>query len=54
MLQGAVGHGIFHIGADKDETFFTDIPPENQAFVGAPIQRVGMLSRGRDLHRACR
>lgn len=43
MLQGAVGHSIFHIGADKDETFFTDIPPENQAFVGAPIQRVGML-----------
>ena len=43
LLQGAIGHKVFHIGADKDETFFTEISPENQAFVGEPIQRVGML-----------
>lgn len=42
MLSGAVGQKVFHIGADKDEDFFTvlptDLPPGT-----APIERVGML-----------
>ncbi|MBW7055807.1 TIGR01459 family HAD-type hydrolase [Paracoccus bogoriensis] len=38
MFAGAVGRKIWHIGPDKDEGFFTDIPPE---FADAPpITRV--------------
>lgn len=43
MLQGAVGHRVFHIGAAKDEPFFTEIPEENQPLATTPIERVGML-----------
>lgn len=45
MLQGAVGRRVFHIGAVKDEPFFTEIPPENRSLIdpAAPIARVGML-----------
>lgn len=38
MLDGAVGHKVFHIGAAKDEDFFTILP----AGAAAP-ERVGML-----------
>lgn len=42
MLTGAVGQKVFHIGAAKDEDFFTvlpaDLPPGTPA-----IERVGML-----------
>jgi len=38
LVSGAVGHKVYHIGADKDDVFFNDIP------VGLPqdsITRVG-------------
>jgi HAD superfamily hydrolase (TIGR01459 family) len=38
MLQGAVGQKVFHIGAAKDEDFFTILPPGAVA-----PERVGML-----------
>jgi len=38
MLQGAVGQKVFHIGAEKDEDFFTLLPPGAVA-----PERVGML-----------
>lgn len=38
MLQGAVGQKVFHIGAEKDEDFFTILPPGAVA-----PERVGML-----------
>ena len=38
MLEGAVGRKIFHIGAEKDEDFFTILPPGAVA-----PERVGML-----------
>lgn len=43
LLQGAAGRRVFHIGAEKDLSFFDEITPENQALAGAPIRRVGML-----------
>ena len=40
MLSGAVGRKVFHIGAAKDEDFFTVLPPDAPE---AAIERVGML-----------
>jgi len=37
MLAGLVGQKVFHIGADKDEPFFADIPEQLR---GATITRV--------------
>lgn len=42
MLAGAVGRKVFHIGAPKDEDFFTVLPADLPAGA-APIERVGML-----------
>ena len=28
MLAGAVGHRVWHLGPEKDDRFFTDLPPE--------------------------
>jgi HAD superfamily hydrolase (TIGR01459 family) len=42
MLAGAVGRKVFHIGAPKDEDFFTVLPSDLPAGT-APIERVGML-----------
>ncbi|MBK5946796.1 HAD family hydrolase [Rhodobacter veldkampii DSM 11550] len=38
MLSGAVGRRVWHIGPDKDEGFFRDIPAEFAK--AAPIERV--------------
>ncbi|NTT87929.1 HAD family hydrolase [Tabrizicola fusiformis] len=45
MLSGAVGRKVFHIGAPKDEPFFTEFPGETGAYAASqpPIERVGML-----------
>lgn len=45
MLQGAVGRKVFHIGAVKDEPFFSEFPGDMAALAaGQPaIERVGML-----------
>lgn len=40
LLSGAVGRKVFHIGAAKDEDFFTVLPPDASE---AAIERVGML-----------
>lgn len=41
MLRGAVGRRVHHIGAEKDETFFTDFEPDIADLVaGAGITRV--------------
>ncbi len=42
MLTGAVGHRIHHIGAEKDEDFFTTFSPDLAAIAAAnpPIERV--------------
>ena len=42
MLTGAVGHRVHHIGADKDEDFFTTFSPDLAAIAAAnpPIERV--------------
>lgn len=44
MLAGAVGHKVFHIGADKDEPFFSDLSTEAAAIAatGPAIQRVAL------------
>lgn len=38
MLSGAVGDRVHHIGADKDDTFFTDLPADAHD----PIQITGV------------
>lgn len=38
MFSGAVGRKVWHIGTDKDDGFFDDIPPEFAD--AAPIRRV--------------
>lgn len=45
MLQGAVGRKIFHIGAVKDEPFFSEFPGDMAALAASQpaIERVGML-----------
>lgn len=42
MLSGAVGRRVFHIGAEKDEAFFTDFAADLADYAGAqpPITRV--------------
>ncbi|WP_374643426.1 TIGR01459 family HAD-type hydrolase [Tabrizicola sp.] len=42
LLSGAVGRRVHHIGAPKDETFFTDFAPDLAAFAATqpPITRV--------------
>lgn len=43
MLTGAVGDRVFHIGAPKDETFFTDFSDDLQAIAAASqITRVAL------------
>ena len=44
MLSGAVGHKIHHIGAPKDEVFFTDFAEDLQAYAKTqpPITRVAL------------
>lgn len=37
MLTGAVGHRVWHVGAEKDLGFFDDLPP---GWTGAPVERV--------------
>lgn len=39
MLQGAVGDRVWHLGPQKDDSFFTDLPPDAPARV---ITRVPM------------
>lgn len=45
MLQGAVGRKVFHIGAVKDEPFFSELPGDMAALAASQpaIERVGML-----------
>jgi len=45
MLQGAVGRKVFHIGAVKDEPFFSEFPGDMAALAASQpaIERVGML-----------
>jgi HAD superfamily hydrolase (TIGR01459 family) len=42
MVSGAVGRRVYHIGAPKDEPFFTDYAPDVAAFAASqpPISRV--------------
>jgi HAD superfamily hydrolase (TIGR01459 family) len=42
MISGAVGHRVHHIGAPKDEPFFTDFSDDLAAYAATqpPIQRV--------------
>ncbi|MFN3282405.1 MAG: TIGR01459 family HAD-type hydrolase [Tabrizicola sp.] len=42
MLSGAVGHRVHHIGAPKDEAFFTDFAGDLAAYAATqpPIERV--------------
>lgn len=40
MFAGAVGRKVWHIGTEKDDGFFTDIPPEWAD--APPITRVGL------------
>lgn len=40
MLSGAVGQRLYFIGAEKDESFFTDLPPDMANPL--PITRVGI------------
>jgi HAD superfamily hydrolase (TIGR01459 family) len=44
MLSGAVGRRVHHIGAPKDEPFFTDLAEDLAAFARtqAPIERVAL------------
>ena len=44
MLSGAVGRRVHHIGAEKDEPFFTDFAEDLAAFAATqpPIQRVAL------------
>jgi HAD superfamily hydrolase (TIGR01459 family) len=44
MLSGAVGHKVHHIGAPKDEPFFTEFADDLADFAKSqpPIQRVAM------------
>ena len=44
MLSGAVGHKVHHIGAPKDEVFFTDFAEDLQAYAKTqpPITRVAL------------
>lgn len=45
MLQGAVGRKVFHIGAVKDEPFFSEFPGDMATLAASQpaIERVGML-----------
>jgi len=45
MLQGSVGRKVFHIGAVKDEPFFSEFPGDMAALAASQpaIERVGML-----------
>lgn len=38
LVSGAVGRRVHHIGADKDEPFFTDLPPDLRDL--GPVDRV--------------
>lgn len=44
MLSGAVGRRVHHIGAPKDEAFFTDFAPDLAAYAATrpPIERVAL------------
>ncbi len=44
MISGAVGHRVHHIGAPKDEVFFTDFAEDLQAYAASqpPIERVAL------------
>lgn len=44
LVSGAVGRKVHHIGAGKDEPFFTDFAPDIAGYAAAqpPIQRVPM------------
>jgi HAD superfamily hydrolase (TIGR01459 family) len=44
MLSGAVGRRVHHIGAPKDEVFFTDFAEDLQAYAATqpPIERVAL------------
>lgn len=44
MLSGAVGRRVHHIGAPKDEVFFTDFADDLQAYAASqpPIERVAL------------
>ncbi|MFN4191678.1 MAG: TIGR01459 family HAD-type hydrolase [Tabrizicola sp.] len=44
MLSGAVGRRVHHIGAPKDEAFFTDFADDLAAYAATqpPIERVGL------------
>lgn len=44
MLSGAVGRRVHHIGAPKDETFFTDFAEDLAAYAATqpPIERVAL------------
>jgi HAD superfamily hydrolase (TIGR01459 family) len=44
LLSGAVGRRVFHIGADKDEPFFTQFAPDLAEYAKGqpPVQRVAI------------
>ena len=52
MMSGAVGRKVWHLGPDKDDGFFNDLPADLQA---DPITRVSIgTGRGHRLHRPLR
>lgn len=47
MLHGAVGRRVFHLGPDKDDTFFTDIPGDGDEIERVPLgEAEGIVATG--------
>ena len=47
MLRGVVGTRVFHLGPDKDETFFSDLPTDSQVIERVPLEEAeGIVATG--------